>query len=94
MTVRLADDATLLLEGNCPIEDAEVLLRHLLENPGVTIDWQACEGLHTAVAQVLLASGAPLLGPPASAFLRNWLDPVLLASARRAALFPNGVAMP
>lgn len=94
MTVRLAEDATLRLEGNCPMEDAEVLLWHLLESPGATVDWRACERLHTAVVQVLLASGAPLLGPPAGAFLRHWLEPILLASADRAGLFPKGVGMP
>jgi hypothetical protein len=94
MTVRLAEDATLQLEGDCPIEDAEVLLRHLLETPGATVDWRACERLHSAVVQVLLASGAPLKGPPAGAFLRDWLEPVLLASADRTALFPKGVGMP
>jgi hypothetical protein len=94
MSVRLAEGARLQLEGDCPIADAEVLLRHLLETPGATIDWRACERLHTAVVQVLLASRAPLLGPPAGAFLRNWLEPVVLASANRAELFPNGVGMP
>lgn len=94
MTVRLAEDATLQLEGDCPIEDAEVLLRHLLESPGATVDWRGCERLHTAVVQVILASRAPLMGPPAGAFLRNWVEPILLASADRTVLFPKGTRMP
>ncbi len=94
MTVRWDGGATLRLEGDCPIEDAETLLRRLLEVPGAAVDWTACERAHTAVVQVLLASGAPLRGPPAGDFLRRRIEPLLLGSAGRAAPFPNRAGMP
>lgn len=71
MTVRLPDPATIRLEGDCPAEDAETLLRHLLDAPGATVDWRDCDTAHTAVIQVLLAARARLHGPPRGAFLRG-----------------------
>ncbi|KAA2236273.1 hypothetical protein [Salinarimonas soli] len=93
MTVRL-DGQLVRLEGACPVEDAEVLLRLLLASPEAAVDWRACESLHGAVAQVLLASGAPLQGPPASPFLRQWVEPALRAAMRRGGPFPKGEGMP
>jgi hypothetical protein len=94
MSVRLKDDAIIRLEGACPIEDAEALLRHLIEMPGATIDWRDCERAHTAVVQVLLASGAPLRGPPAGAFLRERVEPLLVRPAEGTTPFPKGAGMP
>jgi hypothetical protein len=79
MTVRLADAAVIALEGACPIEDAETLLRHLLAAPHATVDWRRCEQAHAAVVQVLLASGVTLRGPPQGALLRLLAAPSLLA---------------
>ena len=71
MTVRIGDDGTIVLEGACPIDDAEPLLQHLLAHPGAAVDWRRCEHAHTAVLQVLMASGRRLVGPPGSVFLRG-----------------------
>ena len=94
MTVALSDDGAVRLEGDCPIDDAEALLRYLVETPGATIDWRDCERVHTAIVGVLLASGAPLRGPPAGAFLRTWVEPLLLRSVNRTTPFPKGAGMP
>ena len=66
-----ADDGAIELAGSCPAEDAERLLRQLLERPGSTIDWRSCEEAHGAVVQVLLASAAQMRGPPRGAFLQS-----------------------
>ena len=71
MTVRLAADGTVQLEGACPIEDAEVLQRVLLAAPGATVDWRTCTAAHTAVVQILLAAKPILRGPPGDEFLRK-----------------------
>jgi hypothetical protein len=77
MTVRVRDDATIELADACPAEDAESLLRLLLERPGSTVDWRSCDDAHAAVVQVLLASGAPVRGPPCGEFLSRFVGPLL-----------------
>jgi hypothetical protein len=77
MTVRLAEDGTIMLEGTCPVADAELLARLLLSDPDAEVDWCACEQSHTAVVQVLLASHRSVRGPPQALFLRNWVEPLL-----------------
>jgi hypothetical protein len=44
------------------------------------VDISACEWLHGAVVQTLLALGPRLQGTPASPFLRDLLRPALLRS--------------
>lgn len=78
MTVRLGDESQIVLEGDCPAEDAEILLGRLLALPQATVDWRLCDHTHTAVVQVLLASRATLRGPPRGAFLRDVLEPCLM----------------
>jgi hypothetical protein len=77
MTVTATGAGTIRLDGVCPIEDAEPLLQLILSSPGMTIDWRGCEHAHAAVIQILLAARPVLHGPPASAFLRNHIDPLL-----------------
>jgi hypothetical protein len=77
MTVRFGDDGTILLTGDCPTEDAERLLAHLLASPQATIDWGSCTSAHTSVIQVLLASGRALIGPPQGKFLKAMIEPAL-----------------
>lgn len=72
MSVRLAD-GIIILDGDCPVDDAEPLLELLLTNPGVTVDWSGCTHLHTALVQVLLAVRPKLLGSPEPEFLRKWI---------------------
>lgn len=73
MTVRSADNDMLVLEGECPVEDAETLLQQLQSKPTATVDWTQCNYLHTAVLQVILASGripSSICGDP---FVSRWL---------------------
>lgn len=80
MTVRPGEGAEIVLEGDCPAEDAEALLGGLLTQPGASVDWRLCDHAHTAVVQVLLASKAELRGPPRGAFLRDVLEPSMVRS--------------
>lgn len=77
MTVQMSTDGVILLEGMCPSEDAETVLRYLSSHPTARIDWRACESAHTAVIQVLMASRAKLLGAPSGQALRKWVAPAL-----------------
>jgi hypothetical protein len=77
MSVRLGEDGAILLEGPCPIEDAEALLSLLLSHPQARVDWRACESAHTAVVQLLLASARLVDGPPTDDFLARHINPAL-----------------
>lgn len=77
MTVSLLGDATIVLEGICPVEDAEHLLRHLLDRPHATVDWRGCDDAHTAVIQVVTASDAKVIGPPRGVFLAKFIAPLV-----------------
>jgi hypothetical protein len=83
MTVALHDENTIRLIGACPAEDGETLLQLLLATPTAQIDWRGCESAHAAVIQVLLISGRPLQGPPASEFLQRFIGPALARSKRQ-----------
>jgi hypothetical protein len=77
VTVRRSDYGTLVLEGVCPVEDAEVLLQLLQTGPTVALDWTKCCQMHTAVLQVILALGIVPQGPCGDALVRQWLAPKL-----------------
>ena len=77
MTVRLTANGSIALEGVCPSEDAEALLRYLLAHPAAPVDWRACEGAHTAIIQVLMAAAPRLIGPPVDARLEDRVQPLL-----------------
>ncbi len=81
MTVRVDAGGPILLEGACSIDDAEPLLQLLATTPSPTVDWRSCDWAHTAVIQVLLASRAPLQGPPRGALLREVIEPLLIRAA-------------
>ena len=76
MTVRLVDGA-IVLEGACPVEDAEPLQSLLLQYPEAAVDWRACDVAHTAVLQILLAARRSIKGPARAAFLQDFILPVL-----------------
>lgn len=80
MTVRFASDGAIMLEGVCPVDDAEPLRQLLQTNPGAAVDWGGCELAHTAVIQVLLVAGPSVRGFPRSAFLRDWIAPLFASS--------------
>lgn len=79
MTIRVAVDGAIELQGICPSEDAEVLLQQLLAEPAAIIDWAGCDSAHTAVIQLLLVARRPLRGSPRGAALRDWIAPLLAA---------------
>jgi hypothetical protein len=77
VTVRRSDSGTVILDGECPVEDAEALLQLLQTMPGAGLDWTQCRRLHTAVLQVVLASGSVPVGPCGDAWVAQWLAPKL-----------------
>jgi hypothetical protein len=83
MSVRLIEGGRVELSGRCSIEDAEVLLRHLIADPRRGIEWSTCEHLHCAVLQVLLAARPPVSGTPTDAFLSQHIAPLLQSNLNR-----------
>jgi hypothetical protein len=63
MTLRRDPSGTIVLEGSCPVEDAEPLLRMLQQTPDAALDWTGCRHLHTAVLQIILAARPRRTGP-------------------------------
>jgi hypothetical protein len=78
MTVRAPDAELIVLEGDCPSAEAEVLLQRLLATHEAVVDLQRCESLHAAVMQVLLAAKPTLQLPPTDTPVGRWLSSVLL----------------
>jgi len=76
MTVQFLDD-TVTLDGICSIEDADLLLQHLLAAPDAAVDWRTCDRAHASVIQMLLVSKVILIGPPRGSFLRDFISPTL-----------------
>jgi hypothetical protein len=77
MTVRRGDNGAIVLDGVCPVEDAEPLLQMLQTMPAAEVDLRQCRQLHTAVLQLILASGRALIGPCGDAWIAQWLLPKL-----------------
>lgn len=78
MTVRAPEAELIVLEGDCPSEDAEMLLQRLLAAPAAIVDLQHCESLHAAVIQVLMAAEPTLRMPSTDTAVGGWLRGVLL----------------
>lgn len=72
MTVGRSGTGTIVLDGVCAVEDAETLLQMLQATPAAVVDWRHCRQLHTAVFQVILASGIVPLGPCGDAWVARW----------------------
>jgi hypothetical protein len=81
MTVAISANGAIELQGDCPVEDAEELLQHLLTTPNATVDWRSCDSAHTAVIQVLLVAKSIPVGPPKNSFLRDHVEPQLRRAA-------------
>ena len=75
MTLRRDDAGAIILEGNCPVEDAEPLLQILQAAPTAMLDWSRCNHLHTAVLQVILAARIAPAGPCGDPWIRQWMAP-------------------
>ena len=76
MTLSLEDDR-IRLSGACTVDDAEPLLRLLQDHPDRRVDLGACEHLHGAVLQVLLAVAPPITGVSPDVFTRELIVPAL-----------------
>jgi hypothetical protein len=61
-----------VLEGVCPVEDAEPLLQMLQMTPAAPLDWTRCSRVHTAILQIILAAGVVPAGPCGDAWVRQW----------------------
>jgi hypothetical protein len=77
MTVLHDDTGAIVLDGVCPVEDAEPLLQMLQTMPAAEVDWRRCRQLHTAVLQLVLASARVPIGPCGDAWVAQWLAPKL-----------------
>ena len=77
MSVRRHDNGTIVLEGRCPVEDAEPLLQLLHATPQAPSDWTGCSHVHTAVVQVLLSAHAALIGPCGDPWVEQWIRPAI-----------------
>ena len=67
-------EGSVVLSGECPVEDAEPLLQLLQSSPGAPLDWTQCSGLHMAVLQVVLAVSPRIAGPCGDPFVAEWLS--------------------
>jgi hypothetical protein len=90
MTVHLGEGGEVFLVGDCPVEDADILLQKLLEHPDVALNWSRCTSAHTAVIQVLLAAGRVPAGVPMNAFLQAMVGPALGRARNASSAFPDG----
>lgn len=70
-------DNRLSAEQLLSVEDAEPLLEWLLNHPRGKLDLSACEHLHAASLQVLMAARAKIAAWPRSQMLADWLSATL-----------------
>jgi hypothetical protein len=73
------------LTGLCRVEDAEPLTALLQRFEDSTLDLSACEGLHAAIVQVILAFRPKIVGAPDNVFLRDRLLPALMSERQSSA---------
>jgi hypothetical protein len=74
VSVRRDDTGTIVLEGPCPVEDAEPLLQLLQATPAARCDWTRSSHLHTAIVQVVLAVRPVLTGPCGDPWIEQWIE--------------------
>ena len=77
MSVRQREDHVIVLEGSCPVEDAEPLLQLLQRTPGAACDWTGCDQLHTSVVQILLTVAPVMAGPCREPWIEQWIGPAI-----------------
>lgn len=77
MTIDVSGSGTIRLPSEAGLDDAEPLLSALLARPGRSVDLSSVTFAHTAVIQVLIALKPPIEGHAASAFLRQWIEPLI-----------------
>ncbi|SEQ26763.1 hypothetical protein [Giesbergeria anulus] len=67
-----------LLKGIVGVEEAENLLGWLQKKSGVSVDFSACEHLHPANIQVLLAAQVRIDAWPTDAILQQFLQSIFI----------------
>ena len=67
------ENGTIVLDGVCPVEDAEPLLQMRQTPPAARLDWTRCTYLHTAVLQVILAAQIAPTGPCGDPWVEQWV---------------------
>ena len=82
---------TAVLSGTVTVDEAEPLATWLRSTGEARVDLGSCDHLHTAALQALLAAGAKVSVPPADAFLRTWIVPLLGSPQPAAAAAEPGV---
>ena len=68
---------TAVLTGTVTVDEAEPLATWLRATGQARVDLAACDHLHTAVLQTLLAARVKVAVEPADEFLRSWVLPLL-----------------
>jgi hypothetical protein len=71
--VRRDSKGTIVIEGDSPAEDAELLLQLLQATPRAVLDWTQCGHIHTTVLQIVVAAQPALAGPCGDSWVREWL---------------------
>jgi hypothetical protein len=77
MSVALKD-GKIVLAGACGVEQAEMLVTLIQDNPLLAVELSEAGAVHTALWQVLMALAPPVSGEPSDPFVRTWLLPRLL----------------
>ncbi len=78
MPIEFSDDRA-VLNGVCCVEEAEGLLSWVMQHPGAPVDAAACEHVHSAVLQVLMARRPPIATLPAAGPLQQVLQSLMAA---------------
>jgi ABC-type transporter Mla MlaB component len=73
MTFEFREDV-LCLSGTVTVDEAESLLQQLQGRAGIEADLSACEHIHAASLQVLLAARIRIQSWPRQAQLADWLQ--------------------
>ncbi|MBF0335898.1 MAG: hypothetical protein HQL40_20035 [Alphaproteobacteria bacterium] len=69
------EKTTAHFEGACLPDEALALIEWLNVRKSPKVDLRACEHLHAALLQVLLAARPRIVEPPADPFLARWAMP-------------------
>lgn len=76
MTV-VVQDNVIEIDGAGRVEDAEVLVVAVQNEPRGKVDLSGCTDLHAAVLQVLLVFRPEIIGLKENLALAEWLSPLL-----------------
>ena len=85
--MRRDENGTIVIEGDSPTEDAELLLQLLQATPQAVLDWTQCGHIHTAVLQIVLAAQPTFTGPCGDPWVRAVATTRPSVESRRPALF-------